>query len=100
MANENVLVVEDEEMMRGILRQLIEGAGYNVFTADSAETAVEIFSVNEIVITLTDIKMSGRDGLQLLDQIKSVDEDAIVIENCPHKKGLLKTYPLFPLPNC
>ena len=65
-------------MMRGILRQLLGAAGYNVFTADSAETAVDIFSANEIVLTLTDIKMSGRDGLQLLDQIKSVDEDAIV----------------------
>ena len=79
MANENVLVVEDEEMMRVILRQLLGNAGYDVFTADSAETAIEIFSANEISITLTDIKMSGRDGLELLDQIKSIDENAIVI---------------------
>ena len=79
MANENVLVVEDEEMMRVILRQLLETAGFIVFTADSAENAIEIFSSNDIVITLTDIKMSGRDGLALLDQIKSIDEEALVI---------------------
>ena len=79
MANENVLVVEDEEMMRVILRQLLEGSGYNVFTADSAEAALGIFSSNDIVITLTDIKMSGKDGIELLDQIKSIDEEAVVI---------------------
>jgi len=79
MGNENVLVVEDEEIMRSILRQLLEGDGFNVFTADSAETALEIFSSNEIVITLSDIKMSGKDGIELLDQIKSIDEEAVVI---------------------
>jgi len=79
MADENVLIVEDEELMRAILRELLEEAGYRVFTADSAEAAIEIFTANEIVLTLTDIKMAGKDGLALLDQIKSIDEEAIVI---------------------
>src|SRR3954462_12552861 len=75
----SVLIVEDEELMRRILRQLLEGEGYRVFSADSAETAVQIFSSNEIALTLTDIKMGGRDGLALLDQIKSLDAKAVVI---------------------
>ena len=79
MAKDRVLVVEDEELMRKILRELLESSGFDVFTADSAENAVEIFIANDILITLTDIKMSGKDGLALLDQIKSIDEEAIVI---------------------
>ena len=79
MSNESVLIVEDEEMMRSILRQLLEAADFNVFTADSAEAALAIFASNEIVITLTDIKMSGQDGLALLDRIKSIDDEAVVI---------------------
>lgn len=79
MPDENLLIVEDEELMRAILRELCEDAGYRVHTADSAETAVEVFSTNEIALTLTDIKMAGRDGLALLDQIKSIDGEAIVI---------------------
>jgi DNA-binding NtrC family response regulator len=74
-----VLIVEDEELMRRILRALLEAEGYVVFSADSAETAVEIFSSNDITLTLTDIKMSGRDGLALLDQIKTLDPEAVVI---------------------
>lgn len=79
MKSESVLIVEDEELMRSILRQLVEGSGYQAFTADNAENALDIFTSSEIDLTLTDIKMSGRDGLALLDQIKSIDSDAIVI---------------------
>lgn len=78
-AKQTVLVVEDEELMRSILRQLLEDEGYSVLTADSAENALEIFPTNDIAVTLTDIKMSGMDGLQLLDNLKSVDENALVI---------------------
>ncbi len=79
MNKPNVLVVEDEELMRSILRQLLEDEGCNVFTADSAENALEIFSNNEIAAILTDIKMSGMDGIELLDQLKTIDDEAIVI---------------------
>ena len=75
----SILVVEDEEVMRSILRQLLRDSGYDVFTANSAENAMQIFSENEISITLTDIKMSGKDGLELLDQIKAIEPEAIVI---------------------
>ena len=79
MPDSNVLIVEDEELMRNILRELVSKAGYAAFTADSAEAAIEIFSNNDISATLTDIKMAGRDGLDLLDQIKGVDSEAVVI---------------------
>jgi len=79
MAKQKVLVVEDEELMRNILRTLIEEEGFEVFTADSAEAALNIFSENAIDVTVTDIKMAGLDGLGLLDRIKAIDEHALVI---------------------
>ena len=79
MSKPNVLVVEDEELMRSILRQLLENVGYRVLTADSAENALEIFSGEDVAATLTDIKMAGMDGLELLDQIKTIDTEALVI---------------------
>ncbi|MBA4183866.1 MAG: sigma-54-dependent Fis family transcriptional regulator [Acidobacteria bacterium] len=75
----NILIAEDEELMRSILRQLLEGEGCRVFTADSAENALDIFSANNVHVTLTDIKMAGMDGLELLDQIKTIDAEALVI---------------------
>ncbi len=79
MGTQNVLVIEDEELMRTILRQLLEDSGYQVFTADSSESGLSIYKQNEISVTLTDIKLAGADGLSLLDQIKSIDQDALVI---------------------
>lgn len=74
-----ILVVEDEDLMRQILRRLLESEGYSVVTADSAETAMEAFSRSQTSVTITDIKMRGHDGLDLLDHIKSIDETAVVI---------------------
>ncbi len=74
-----VLVVEDEELMRSILRELLEAEDYEVLTADSAENALQIYSENNIDATITDIKMSGMDGLELLDSLKAIDETALVI---------------------
>jgi DNA-binding NtrC family response regulator len=79
MSQANILVVEDEELMRSILRQLLSGEDYRVLTADSAENALEIFATEEIDVILTDIKMSGMDGLELLDQINAIDGEALVI---------------------
>ena len=73
-----ILVVEDEDLMRAILTQILEGAGYRVATASSAEEALEIFTTEDVSVTLTDIRMGVMDGLELLDQIKSVDAEALV----------------------
>ncbi len=74
-----ILVAEDEELMRAIVSRLLEDAGYRVATADSAETALEVFASSDVTVTLTDIRMSGMDGLALLDHIKNVDDEALVI---------------------
>ena len=79
MPRHTILVVEDEELMRSILRQLLQDSDYDVVTADSAESALSAFAENEIAATITDIKMSGMDGLELLDQIKDIDPNALVI---------------------
>ena len=74
-----VLVVEDEEILRAVIQRLLKEAGYRIATADSAENALEIFTSETVAVTLTDIRMSGMDGLELLDQLKAVDSEALVI---------------------
>ena len=80
MNKQNVLVVEDEELMRSILRQLLEDEGYKVFTASTArKLRSKFFRPPKFPYCLTDIKMAGMDGLELLDRIKAIDADALVI---------------------
>lgn len=79
MRKQNVLVVEDEELMRSILRRLLEESGYDVITADSSEAALKILGERRFGVVLSDIKMAGMDGIELLGRIKSMDEAAMVI---------------------
>ncbi|MDQ3907333.1 MAG: sigma-54 dependent transcriptional regulator [Acidobacteriota bacterium] len=74
-----ILVAEDEDLMRVILSGLLEGAGYRVALAASAEEALEKFTTEDVAVTLTDIRMAGMDGLALLDRVKDVDPEAMVV---------------------
>ena len=74
-----ILIAEDEELMRAILESLLTNAGYRVAAAPNAEEALERFAAEDVAVTLTDIRMAGMDGLTLLDRIKDVDGEAIVI---------------------
>jgi DNA-binding NtrC family response regulator len=74
-----ILIAEDEELMRAILTRLLEEAGYRVSTAANAEAALEMFAAEDVAVTLTDIRMGEMDGLALLDHIKNIDSEALVI---------------------
>ncbi|MCA1629424.1 MAG: response regulator, partial [Acidobacteria bacterium] len=74
-----ILVAEDEDLMRVILSGLLEGAGYRVALTASAEEALEKFTTEDVAVTLTDIRMAGMDGLALLDRIKDIDAEALVV---------------------
>ena len=75
----NILIAEDEDLMRAILTRLLEESGYRVHAVSNAEEALERFAAEDIAVTLTDIRMTGMDGLALLDHIKSIDAEALVI---------------------
>jgi DNA-binding NtrC family response regulator len=74
-----ILVAEDEDLMRAIISRLLEESGYRVAVVASAEDALEAFAAEDVAVTLTDIRMSGMDGLALLDRIKDIDAEALVI---------------------
>src|ERR1041384_2523856 len=74
-----ILISEDEDLMRAILAGLLEEAGYRVAVTANAEEALERFAAEDVAVTLTDIRMSGMDGLALLDRVKDIDPEALVV---------------------
>src|ERR687886_2022191 len=64
---------------RAIISRLLEEAGYRVAAVSSAEEALETFAAEDVAVTLTDIRMTGMDGLALLDRIKDIDPEALVV---------------------
>lgn len=80
-ANESahVLVVDDEGAIRYSVSKTLQRVGYNVNEAASGEEALEVMKKQRYDVVLTDIRMPGLTGVELLRKIKEVAPDAIVI---------------------
>jgi signal transduction histidine kinase len=74
-----ILLVDDEEGICKILSISLQDNGYEVFTACSGEDAMDIFFEKNPPIVLTDIKMPGMDGIELLKRIKNENPETEVI---------------------
>jgi two-component system NtrC family response regulator len=77
--NTRILVVDDEVGMCDFLRYLLEGEGYEIDDANSAAQALDKLRGRAYQLVLADIKMPGIDGLEMLRQIKELDENIVVI---------------------
>ncbi|MEJ2007009.1 MAG: sigma-54 dependent transcriptional regulator [Acidobacteriota bacterium] len=64
-----VLVVDDEPLQRDILKTILDGEGYETHTASSAEEALETIKQFRPDVLLTDLKMEGMDGVELIEAI-------------------------------
>jgi DNA-binding NtrC family response regulator len=74
-----ILVVDDEVMVRKQLERLYVQGGFRVLTAPSAEEAWEYLGGGEIDLVVTDIRLPGMDGVQLIARMKEICPDVPVI---------------------
>jgi signal transduction histidine kinase/FixJ family two-component response regulator len=74
-----ILLVDDEEGIRTVLGIALADSGYSVLTADSGEQGLQLFRQHRPAIVLSDIKMPGMDGIELLRCIKAESPDTEVI---------------------
>ncbi|HEX9912576.1 MAG TPA: sigma-54 dependent transcriptional regulator [candidate division Zixibacteria bacterium] len=79
MAKGNILVVDDEVVICKSIQRILSPEGYEVKTALSGEEALEKISQESFDIVITDLKMPGMDGMELLAKIKEKDPEIIVI---------------------
>ena len=79
-----VLVVDDERKMRRVLQILIEQMGLESVAVDSAEAALSHFDGEKIDLVLTDLRLPGLSGVELLGRIRAFDADVPVIVLTAH----------------
>jgi len=75
----SLILVDDEEGIRKVLGLTLADAGYRVRTANNAEDALAQFRQEPAPVVITDIKMPGMDGLELLRVLKGLDPETEVI---------------------
>ncbi len=65
----HILVVDDEKGQRDILHAILQKEGYGITTVSGAREAIEQLEREEFDVVLTDLKMKGLSGLELLDHV-------------------------------
>ena len=75
----SILLVDDEADIREVLSLSLSDMGYEVYSAENGKEALRIFREVNPPIVLTDIKMPGIDGIELLCQIKEENPDTQVV---------------------
>jgi DNA-binding NtrC family response regulator len=71
MRHKNVLVVDDDESLRRITQMQLEEAGYVAATAESGEEALRKIEEDAPALVITDLKMPGMNGLELLRSVRA-----------------------------
>lgn len=66
----NILIVEDDSFISGLLQRKFAQENYGIFNAANAEAALETLAKNKIDLILLDIILPGTDGIAFLDSIK------------------------------
>jgi len=74
-----VLVVDDEDLLRATLREMLEDAGYIVTEAEDGVAGLQAFRDAEFDLVITDIIMPKKDGINTIWQLKQMRPDVKII---------------------
>lgn len=78
MANEKILVVDDEEHILELIRFNLEGSGFQAITATNGEDALRLCNEQQPDLILLDIMLPGIDGLEVCRKLKSEKETRLI----------------------
>src|SRR2546423_3128679 len=78
-ARPRVLVVDDDEDIRTLLRELLERAGYTVDEADNGRAALRHLFANAPALVILDVAMPAMDGYQTLERIRDLSEVPVIM---------------------
>ncbi len=79
MQQARILIVDDEKLLRWSLQQNFEKEGYSVITAEKGLEGLSLYKEELPDITLLDIHLPDISGMTVLERIKEIDRDAIVV---------------------
>jgi two-component system NtrC family response regulator len=79
MIGKRILVVDDEENLRRVTQLKLQQAGYEAMTASDGAQALEVLAKHPQDLVLTDLKMPGMSGIELLQKIKEEYPEVVVI---------------------
>jgi two-component system, NtrC family, response regulator len=76
---DTILIVDDEKNYRVVLEALLAPEGYEVLTAGSGREALKLVREADVDLIITDMKMPGMSGMELMEEAKRIEPDLPVI---------------------
>ncbi len=67
-----VLIVEDEDLLRNAIAFIFKRRRFTILEARNGKEAFDIVTTNQVDVILTDVRMPGGDGIELLDRVKAI----------------------------
>ncbi|MCK5590686.1 MAG: response regulator transcription factor [Candidatus Pacebacteria bacterium] len=92
-----ILIVEDDDFLRGLLSDSLKDFGYKVDSAENAEVAFNFIDANTPNVVLLDLMLPGVGGLDILSEIKvkrKLDTSVVVLSNLGNKEDIDKALEL------
>lgn len=83
--SERILIVDDDASIRETFEHHLARQGHEVATAETAEDALALLSEFEPVLVITDIRMPGMDGIELLQRVRKANRDIDVLVITAHE---------------
>ncbi|MEK6600003.1 MAG: sigma-54 dependent transcriptional regulator, partial [Deltaproteobacteria bacterium] len=79
MSKEKILIVDDEKGIRDFLEIMLKKEGYRVSSAPGGEEAMRLFNNSSYDLVISDVRMKGMGGVELLKSIKEINPETVVL---------------------
>lgn len=73
--NYSILIIDDEQTQREVLKGYLDKKGYRTFTASSGDEGIYVTNQEQIDIILSDFKMPDKTGLEVLEEVKKINPE-------------------------
>ena len=84
MAIEKILVADDEPLIRRLLQEILEKEGYEISLAEDGVAALEQIKKESFEMVITDIRMPGMGGIELLEMVNQISPCTLVVAITAH----------------
>ncbi len=75
----NILVVDDEKLIRSVIKEYLENEKMNVYEASNGEEALRIFKEEKINLIILDVMMPKMDGIETLKELRKISEVPVIM---------------------
>jgi len=87
-----ILLVDDEELLRSGVQELLEIHGYAVITAHNGRMALECLDTHPVDLIVTDLVMPKMDGIDFVEQLRKIKPDLPVIVVSGSTRNIMQRY--------